>query len=186
MKKITSFSLALLIASSFLFSSCKKDLTQAVAEIKSTPITVGYNTAGQSYVIPVLPTTGPFNMNGDSIYINIDSLLSSNNLKRSQIKSIVLKTITFTLVNGMPNFDFFKFVNATSTIGGTPRTFYSPSPIDLGITTFTINANNFDIFPTIDQKYFDFNFVGENDQPISVPTTVKVSYQFDINATITQ
>ncbi len=186
MKKFTSFSLALFIASSFLFSSCKKDLTQAVAEIKSTPVTVGYNTAGQSYVIPVTPTTGPFNMNGDSIYINIDSLLSSNNLKRSQIKSIVLKTITFTLASGMSNFDFFKFVNATSTIGGAAQTYFSPNPLTLGLTSFTINANNFDIFPSIDQKYFDFNFVGENDQPINISTTVKVSFQFDINATITQ
>lgn len=186
MKKFTSFTLTLLVASIFLFSSCKKDLAQAVAEIKATPVTIGYNTAGQSYMLPASPNTGPFNMNGDSIYINIDSLLSGNNLKRSQIKSIVLNTITFTMVSGAPNFDFIKFVNANSLIGGVQQNYYSPNPLGLKLTTFTINANKFDIFPFIDQKYFDFNFVGENDEPITQNVTLKVSFQFDINATITQ
>src|SRR4051812_15527840 len=129
MKKVSYVTLTVFAALSMAFSSCKKDVTQAVNDLKSTPFTAGYNSPSQIQTIQATKNVGAFSMKQDSVFIDIDTILIANNLKRTQIKSVVMKTITFSIESGADNFNFIKYMNANSTIGGQLQEYKSANPM---------------------------------------------------------
>ncbi len=175
-----------------LLSSCDKKALENIAKI---PVNVGYNSPSFAMKIDTTSVSGQtVKIHLKNVYVNVDSIIGTQkNLSKDQIKSFRVKTITFKVDSGMPNFNFLKDVASFYAVAGTGNNVLIGQVNNMkdGLTTFTVNttstdANGYDIWPNINEKYFNFSFDFTNDAPITKTTYLTATIGFNIEATVTE
>jgi hypothetical protein len=175
----------ILLVAGFLLAispGCKKvdDLTKAIDE---QSITIGFDGGSLNQKIDSSSFTGQFTIRRDSVYLNVDSILTANKVDKNKIKSIKLKQITFTIKDGTPNFNFLKSMETRFAAGSNPTTLLaSVNPVPTGVTTFSINVDNLDLKPYTDQKYFAFEFIGDKSMTLEQPVNMNIAFKYDVDA----
>lgn len=191
--KIFTFLAAAVLAGGTMFlSSCDK---KALENITKIPVNVGYNSPSFAMKIDTTSVTGQtVKIHLKNVYVNVDSIIGTQkNLSKDQIKSFRVKTVTFKIDSGMQNFNFLKDVVSFYSVAGTGANVQIGKIENMKdeLTTFTINttssdANGYDIWPNINEKYFNFSFDFTNDAPITKTTHLTATVGFNIEATVTE
>lgn len=180
MKKIFTVIVAIIVIAGI--QSCKK-VDDLKTSIENQSISLPFNGVVLHEKIDATSAIGQFTIKENDVYLDIDSLLTANKVDRSKIKGLKLQQITFTITEGAENFNFLKSMESRFAVGSATTTSVATvNPVAKDVSTFTVNVDNLDMKPYIDQKYFTFEFVGETQSAIANPIKMDVSFKYQLDA----
>lgn len=175
MKKLKFLAVAFLGAA--LFTSCEKEIE----------VPLSFDIDGEKAYVTIPATTDSTFNACESYRINLDSIAEANDINKDWLNSIKLTSLTFRMIDTMPNPYTMSVVNKFSgKITTNNSVVFQDQEVDQnGVESITVNTEKIDVKSLVESgSNFELCFDGQLNEPLSHSVVIEVTPKYTADATI--
>lgn len=150
-------------------------------------LTLPVETPAVEITIPPIDTTGDFTVGPIPIPTNFDSIASANNIERSSITSVKVKSVTYTMVSPVDaNFNLLESLSnhaSTENLNEVRYAYIENIPDD-GLNKLNLTTDDTELKDYVLNNEFLLTLKGRNDSPISNSLKVRMDMTLEMTARV--